>query len=194
MSKRHPGRSPLSHAGLRYARLVEIGTFLFLLAVGAVVWMVSGRRKRERHAAEAAHVNDHAQTMVEQRVVEMLMAYPDMNDEGIAQLVHDDLVTERVRHPAAFAWAVPATVARIRRLALRRAVATAREVSPKPAKALPARKRAARASKPGGPNEPATSGGVEVIRAQSCSSCGAKMRGDALRCTKCRAWLPRARE
>jgi hypothetical protein len=78
-----------------------------------------------------------------------------------------------------FGWATPETAARLRRTIV---LTVAREQR-REALAEPERKRREPKKEP-----------VEIVRLQACSGCGAKNRGDAIRCLKCRKWMPAAKE
>jgi hypothetical protein len=134
-------------------RSVEV--LLVLAVLGGGIWFLVSRQKN-------AATNDAAQAWVEDRMLHLLRMDPNASDQVIATLVRDEIVNTRRRHPAFFAWAVPETVARLKRTALRIVV----------------EQSVAELAAPGV--------GTTMRKPQrKCAACGTKNKASRERCRKC---------
>lgn len=61
---------------------------------------------------------EHIRQQSELRALSLLVELPNLSDEDIALLMHDELVNMRCTTQAYFQWATPETVGRVRRTAL----------------------------------------------------------------------------
>lgn len=185
--------------------------FLLLVGAGVIVYFIAKRQRADSYGAKTtSEREDQILTMVEHACVQHMQKYPQLPDDAIAQLVRDDLLNHRVKEPEAFRWATAETVGRMRRNIMRAAMANLEsptraaqrdepdverdddddddEVAREPAPKKTVKRRATHGEKR------EESSGPMVVRLQKCEECGAKNRGDAYACRKCRALLPRARE
>lgn len=100
-------------------------TFLGILIVVGAIWYF--RRKKKRSAA----LSDAGQRWVEDRIIDILSKDAHLTDDMVALMIRDEIVNAQVRDPEVFAWAIPETVARMRRNAIRLVL---EEERPKPKK------------------------------------------------------------
>lgn len=152
----------------------------WLIGIGGVallVWYFAIRKPRQVLATDAA------QTHVERRVLHLMQELPHLDDDELALLVHDELVTGRVRDAEYYRWATAQTVGRIRRLVLleagreairQRGLAAAPTVETEPSTEPTSKQPRRRKER-----------GVEVVRLKSCPHCEREIRGDASRCVHC---------
>lgn len=141
---------------------------LGITAVGAAIWGVAKLLRMTARAGEAvvarrAAGKELARSIVERRIIELFMEFPDRDPDAIALLVHDELVNDRRKDPELFRWATAETARRLHRTA---AIEAERATRRDPGR------RAAAEHKP-----------------RSCPGCGRRVPV-ASRCSFCNAMIP----
>jgi hypothetical protein len=98
-------------------------TFLFWLflaiLIGIFRWIFAEAKaasnRSKKNAAVYAERMHEIQTESEKRALDLIAEFPDINDEGLALMMRDELMNNRIQGQEWYRWATPDTVARMRR-------------------------------------------------------------------------------
>jgi hypothetical protein len=98
-------------------------TFWIWLAVAAVIGIVraiwnglaSHSSNVQAQGAQWVAQRQQIQDTCEARALELIVEFPELADDALALMMRDELMNRRMQHQEWYRWAVPDTVARMRR-------------------------------------------------------------------------------